>query len=180
MEQLPMKSVSRRNMLKTNLLAPAVAAAAHGITPIEAATRIAGESAGLPPPAGPLQSDAAPSSVQTGAGRERLLLDFGWRFHLGDACNAAMDCGLDIGRIGNSQKTGDFLRPAALAFEDSVWEPIDVLHDWAVELPFQNDPAILSKGLYPSAGTNIDFIVVDLFRLVVHFVLFKCIVFGTE
>ena len=41
-----MKAFSRRDMLKTSLLAPAVAAAAHGMTPIEAAMHAAGETAG--------------------------------------------------------------------------------------------------------------------------------------
>lgn len=144
-----MRSLTRRDMLKTSLLAPAVAAAAHGITPIEAAMRVAGESAGPLAAAGAAQSEAARSSARPGDERERLLLDFGWRFHLGDACNAARDFGLGVGRMGNFQKTGDFLPPSAFAFDDSDWKPVDLPHDWAVELPFQNDPALRSKGFYP-------------------------------
>jgi hypothetical protein len=29
------------------------------------------------------------------------------------------------------------------------WQSIDLPHDWAVELPFKNDPALMSKGYYP-------------------------------
>src|SRR5579863_1683165 len=29
------------------------------------------------------------------------------------------------------------------------WKDVNLPHDWAVELPFQNDPALQSKGFYP-------------------------------
>jgi len=140
-----MKAFSRRDMLKTSLLAPAVAAAAHGITPVEAAMHAASEAAG-PLPA---EETAKSAAAQPGSQRERLLLDFGWRFHLGDACDAEKDFGLGGGRAGNFQKTGGFLSVGSLAFDDSDWKQIDLPHDWAIELPFQNDPALLSKGFYP-------------------------------
>ncbi len=82
-----MKAFSRRDMLKTSLLAPAVAVAAHGMTPIEAAMQAAGEAAG-PLPAEGAKPGAANQNSQPGAGRERLLLDFGWRFHFGHADDA--------------------------------------------------------------------------------------------
>ena len=141
-----MKSFSRRDMLKTSLLAPAAVAAAHGITPLQAAMQAAGETAG------PLQEGepAKPgTSAQPGAGRERLLLDFGWRFHLGDACDEEKDFGFGAGRSGNFQKTGGFLPASSFAYDDSDWRPLDLPHDWAIELPFKNDPALLSKGFYP-------------------------------
>ncbi|MGB7265358.1 MAG: beta-galactosidase GalA, partial [Terracidiphilus sp.] len=142
-----MKAFSRREMLKTSLLAPAAAVAAHGMTPIEAAIQAATE-----PVAGPLSASGAhagAAAAEPGAGRERLLLDFGWRFHFGDACDAAKDFGFGSGRSGNFQKTGGFLAAGSLAFDDSDWKPIDLPHDWAIELPFTNDPALLSKGFYP-------------------------------
>ncbi len=143
-----MKAFSRRDMLKTSLLAPAVAVAAHGMTPIEAAMQAAGEAAG-PLPAEGAKPGAANQNSQPGAARERLLLDFGWRFHLGDACDATKDFGFGSGRSGNFQKTGNFLPAGSLAFDDSDWKAVDLPHDWAIELPFQNDPALLSKGFYP-------------------------------
>ena len=30
---------------------------------------------------------------------------------------------------------------------------VDLPHDWAIELPFQNDPALASKGFYPLGRT---------------------------
>ena len=44
------------------------------------------------------------------------------------------------------QKTGNFLAAGSLAFDDSNWVPVDLPHDWAVRLPFQNDPNLASKG----------------------------------
>ena len=46
--------------------------------------------------------------------RERLLLDFGWRFHFGHANDAAKDFGFGSGRSGGFQKTGGFLSPSNL------------------------------------------------------------------
>jgi beta-galactosidase len=82
-------------------------------------------------------------------GRERLLLDFGWRFHFGHANDPARDFGFGTGRSGGFQKTGGFLSPSNLSFDDGDWKAIDLPHDWAVELPLKNDPALASKGSYP-------------------------------
>jgi beta-galactosidase len=140
-----MKAFSRRDLLKSSLLAPAVAVTAQGMTPIEAAMQASSEAAGPLSAGQPAQSKTA-TSIDL---RERRLLDFGWRFHFGDASDAAKDFGFGSGRAGNFQKTGGFLPASSLAFDDSDWKPIDLPHDWAIELPFKNDPALLSKGFYP-------------------------------
>jgi beta-galactosidase len=85
--------------------------------------------------------------------RERLLLDFGWRFHLGNADDPSKDFGLGSGSTGDFQKTGNFLPATNPAFDDGDWTPIDLPHDWAIELPFTNDPALASKGFYPLGRT---------------------------
>ncbi len=143
-----MKTFSRRDMLKTSLLAPAVAAA-HGMTPLDAAMQAAGEAAGPLPPGASAKTTSPDGMAQTAPVRERLLLDFGWRFQLGDANDSAKDFGFGSGRTGNFQKTGNFLPAGSLAFDDSDWKPVDLPHDWAIELPFLNDPGLLSKGFYP-------------------------------
>ena len=51
-----MKAFSRRAMLKGSLLAPAVAAAASGMSPVEAAMRAAGETSGPLPADDPLEN----------------------------------------------------------------------------------------------------------------------------
>ena len=138
-----MKAFSRRDLLKSSLLAPAAVAAAQHIGPFGAAIQAATD-APAPYPAYP-----TPESAQSGAGRDRLLLDFGWRFHLGHADDPSKDFGFGTAETGNFQKTGNFLPACTIAFDDSEWKSIDLPHDWAVELPFQNDPALSSKGFYP-------------------------------
>jgi beta-galactosidase len=125
-----MRRFSRRDWIKGSLAVPATAAAG-----------IAGSSD---------QTDTAPGRVPAASGlRERLLLDFGWRFHFGHANDATKDFGFGQGRSGGFQKTGGFLSPSSLAYDDSDWKPVDLPHDWAIELPFKNNPALASKGSYP-------------------------------
>jgi beta-galactosidase len=146
-----MKALSRRNLLKTGLLIPA-AAAAQGVAPIGTAIKAVGEGSGpLSPQTGDETTSAATSAstATRNAGRERLLLDFGWRFHFGNANDPTKDFDFGFGQTGNFQKTGNFLPASSIAFDDGGWKPVDLPHDWAVELPFQNDPALASKGFYP-------------------------------
>ena len=58
--------------------------------------------------------------------RERLLFDFGWKFHLGD----------DWPDAENLAKAGSSRGPAAREFDDSQWQTINLPHDWVVQLPF--------------------------------------------
>jgi beta-galactosidase len=134
-----MKAFSRRDLLKSSLLAPAAVAAVA--QPLSPAALQATASA-----SGPLTTSGAQMTAASGgAGRERLLLDFGWRFHQGHA----IDPSKDFDFHGAFQKTGNFVRPGSIAFDDSDWKPVDLPHDWAVELPFHNDPELNSKGYYP-------------------------------
>ena len=103
-----MKPVSRRDMLKAGLLVPA-AAAAHGLGPIGAAAIQAAQKEPASLPIGEATDAAKP-----GAGRERLLLDFGWRFHFGNADDATKDFGFGAGQSGNFQKTGNFMPAGGL------------------------------------------------------------------
>jgi beta-galactosidase len=58
--------------------------------------------------------------------RERLLLDAGWKFHLGN----------DWGIGQNLAKAGTGSGPAGSWFSDASWRTVNLPHDWAVELPF--------------------------------------------
>ncbi|HEV2436088.1 MAG TPA: beta-galactosidase GalA [Verrucomicrobiae bacterium] len=91
------------------------------------------------------------------APRERLLLDFGWRFHLGDVPDAGTR--FDYPEVSDLAKTRlDQLEkekklaasdpPMAAGFgskvsfvqpdiNDSHWRKLNLPHDWAVELPFE-------------------------------------------
>jgi beta-galactosidase len=128
-EENHMKEFTRRDVLRTSLAAPAAAELMMG------------------PEAGAQSSSQAVSTAApaAGGGRERLLLDFGWRFHFGHASDAAQDFNFR----GNFSKTGNFGPVATPLFDDSEWKPIDLPHDWAIELPFENDPSLSSKGFYP-------------------------------
>jgi beta-galactosidase len=128
-----MKRLTRRDLLKTSLATPAAIAAAEAANTEEAQA----------------QTQAAAGPAASGAGRERLLLDFGWRFHFGHASDAAQDFDFR----GNFSKTGNFGAVSTVLFNDNDWKAVDLPHDWAVELPFQNDPALSSKGFYPLGRT---------------------------
>ncbi len=138
-----MKPITRRDVLKTGLLAPAATAMAQGVGPIRSATHAWDDASG------PLSVPETLTPPAPGAGRERLLLDFGWRFHLGNANDAEKDFHYGSSWTGNFEKTGNFLPAATAAFDDSDWSGIDLPHDWAVELPFVDDPGLLSAGFHP-------------------------------
>jgi beta-galactosidase len=84
-----------------------------------------------------------------GAGppRERLLADFGWRFHLGHANDPAQDFGWGQGRMFD--KVGRLLTLSRPNFDASGWRPVDLPHDWAVELPFDPSPELHDFGHKP-------------------------------
>ncbi|HVT98003.1 MAG TPA: glycoside hydrolase family 2 TIM barrel-domain containing protein, partial [Acidobacteriaceae bacterium] len=138
-----MKPFSRRDLLKSSIVAPAAAVALHQMGPLGMAMEKGAETA----PSTPAQNAA--NTPLTASDRERLLLDFGWRFHFGNANDPSKDFGLGSGRGGDFQKTGNFLPASNPAFDDADWTPVDLPHDWAIELPFTNDPALASKGFYP-------------------------------
>jgi beta-galactosidase len=99
--------------------------------------------------AGPAAAQSGNATAVSQPSRDRLLLDFDWRFHFGHANDAAKDFGFGGGRAGAFQKTGNFLSPSNLAFDDRDWKPVKLPHDWVIELPFENDPGLSSKGFYP-------------------------------
>lgn len=109
----------------------------------------AGPQVAPPESSGPPDIDLQP--------REKLLLDFGWRFRLGDADDETKD--LNFGAGGTFSKAGRVLPAARVRYDDSSWRQLDLPHDWAVELPFVNDPQLDSHGYHPLgrkfSGTSI-------------------------
>ena len=79
--------------------------------------------------------------------RERLLFDFGWRFFQGHGSDPRRDLGFGMGQ-GDFAKTGEF-KFATEKFDDSQWRPLNLPHDWAVELPFVRDEEQQSHGYKP-------------------------------
>src|SRR5437660_5892898 len=133
---------TRRDVLKAGLLAPAAVAAAKQI-PFDLASNSAR------PESNALADDDALASAAPVAGRERLLLDFGWRFHFGHADDPSKDFGFGGPAVGNFQKTGNFMPACSIAYDDSDWKSLDLPHAWAVEWPFKTDPALLNPVFAP-------------------------------
>ena len=81
------------------------------------------------------------------APRERLLFDFGWKFFQGHGSDPRRDLGFGMGQ-GDFAKTGEF-EFAREKFDDSKWRPLNLPHDWAVELPFVRDEELQGHGYKP-------------------------------
>ena len=124
-----MSHLTRRQLIKAG-------AAAAGVNP--AAAQTASQSV----------QTVASSTAPVPTGRDRLLLDFDWRFHLGNADHQNED--LDFGAGGETfAKSGGLLKASAENFNDSSWQKVDLPHDWAVELPFENEKSLVSHGCKP-------------------------------
>jgi beta-galactosidase len=125
-----MSNLTRRDLFKSSLAASAIVAERSSA------------------PAQSQQGAAAPSSPSAGGGRERLLLDFGWRFHLGHASDPVQDFGWGNGG-GTFAKSGETIVAARPDFDDSGWRKLDLPHDWAIELPFENNKLLTDHGSHP-------------------------------
>ena len=139
-----MVDLTRRDLLKAGL-ASAGAVAGAGDFLLHAAAKPGAE-------ARPLATASPQEAVPDGslAPRERLLLDFGWRFHLGNANDPAKDFNYGLEKKGwTFAKSGDFLPVTGLKFDDSAWKQVDLPHDWAVELPFVSTPPLPDHGAKP-------------------------------
>src|SRR5689334_13859755 len=127
---------------RRDLLRGALALAFHSLVSRDAAAL------GLAAPGSPENAAEALAAV---APRERLLLDFGWKFLMGHARDPLRDLGFGASQSDFS-KTGAFLF-ATEKFDDTSWRSLNLPHDWAVELPFVRDEALQSHG-YKPLGRN--------------------------
>lgn len=87
-----------------------------------------------------------------GAKREKLLMDFGWRFAFGHPFDAQKDFGTGTGYFSYLAKAGYGDGAAAAGFDDRAWRLLDLPHDWAVEQPF-SEKASFSHG-FKAVGRN--------------------------
>jgi beta-galactosidase len=85
------------------------------------------------------------------APRERLLMDFGWKFTLGNANDPAKDLGFGE-KQDSFSKQGEF-GFSKVKYDDGKWRALDLPHDWAVELPFVHDEKLQSHGYKPLGRT---------------------------
>lgn len=136
-----MRDWTRRDVMKTGLATSLAALAMPGLA--------------APAEAVPEEMERAPTPgpAPEGAPRERLLLDRGWRFHLGHATDPQQDFGYGGDRaqeFSEYGKTGEFMRdPSKADFDVSGWREVDLPHDWVVELPFENAEPLYNQGFKP-------------------------------
>jgi beta-galactosidase len=134
---------TRRDLVKTGLAASAGVLANKELRAESAESNL---TAGSPP-----STFAQLDLAATNPFRERLLLDYGWRFALGNANDPDKDFG--FGKLsagsGTYAKAGRAGGPTAPRFDDSAWQKIDLPHDWAVDLPFVNNPLLIDHGAKP-------------------------------
>ena len=109
-------------------------------------------SAGVVHPAEQLVPDGgllpSPRAAERGP-RQRILFDEGWRFAFGHTFELEKDFG--YGRGQPFAKAGRAPGALSAGFDDSQWRRLDLPHDWAVELPFQNgeDKSLRDHGYKP-------------------------------
>jgi beta-galactosidase len=89
---------------------------------------------------------------QQSSPRERLLMDFGWRFALGHSYDTRRDFNNASGYFSYFAKTGYGDGAASADFDDRGWRQLDVPHDWCAELPFDQRGGF-SHG-YKAIGRN--------------------------
>lgn len=109
------------------------------------------------------------------AGRERLLLDFGWKFQLGDPAglDAAIFAYPEVDALERTARAHleeepklvplrrtpadiNAAPPVSFAqpdFDDRAWRALNLPHDWAVELPF--NPRALRNHGYKDMGAGV-------------------------
>ncbi len=139
-----MRKFTRRDMLKTGMMAAGGAMLGRTVGRFDRRTENGVALSSVVPSYRPtVLPSFAPDT------RDRLLLDFDWRFHLGHAADPAQDFGFGRGNDGAFAKTGYFFAPGRPDFDAGAWRAIDLPHDWAVDLPFVHDPDLTSHGFKP-------------------------------
>ncbi|HEX8406381.1 MAG TPA: beta-galactosidase, partial [Duganella sp.] len=88
---------------------------------------------------------SASAAADVKAGRERLSLDRGWLFHLGDIVNPEIK---GHGASYNNAKAGSAPGAAGTIYDDGAWRSLSLPHDWAVEGPFDKE-ANVAQGYRP-------------------------------
>jgi len=78
-----------------------------------------------------LESDRPEAKV-----REKILLDFDWKFHLGHGADPAWDFGFGADQNTFAKAGWGVATCVAPDFKDGDWTAINLPHDWAIDLPF--------------------------------------------
>ena len=98
---------------------------------------------------GGTRNSSGDPDANAGSVRATLLMDPGWKFHLGNSADPEKDFG--YGLTSTFSKAGWASGPARPDFDDSTWRTVDLPHDWAAELNFAhvNDDNVNSHGYKP-------------------------------
>ena len=91
--------------------------------------------------------------AQPAVQRKKINFDRDWKFHLGNAADPAKDFNFKVANLFS--KTGKAEGTAVdPRFDDKDWRSLDLPHDWAVELPFENSPNfdVMAHGYKPVGG----------------------------
>jgi beta-galactosidase len=143
---------TRRKFLKTSLAASASAVAAKAALPLAEAAGAQGAT----DKNAEVRSRATQSAAAITSPRSRQLLDFGWRFHFGNADDPAKDFGFGAqNREATFAKSGSFPAVTRASFDDSAWQKVDLPHDWAVELPFEKGNPVLGRDGKPTGSYDL-------------------------
>ncbi|HVZ79185.1 MAG TPA: beta-galactosidase GalA [bacterium] len=94
---------------------------------------------------------AVPDPGPSGTSWERLSMDRGWHFALGNAVDPDKDFGFGKAYFSYFAKAGLADGPADPKFDDRAWRVVDLPHDWAAELPFTDQGECFSHG-YKAIG----------------------------
>ncbi len=146
---MPASRWTRRRLLKTGALTAAGGALASRFT------GVLGASGSAELKLGPTYGADQAATAVAGYGRDRLLADFGWKFSLGHANDPAKDFG--YGRGSAFAKSGSLIggrnSVTSATFDDSAWKPVDLPHDWAIDLPFSDSRDLNEHGAKPLGRT---------------------------
>lgn len=84
--------------------------------------------------------EASPQASPEASDDRRTRFDEGWRFAFGHLNDADKDFGFGLDLRTYAKQGPDSGNAAKADFDDSKWREINLPHDWAVELPFVEDP----------------------------------------
>ncbi len=135
-----MSKVTRRQLIVSGL-----AASAATLIPANALNaQDQSASPAIPPAASPASIDL-PSTTP----RERLRMDTGWKFALGNANDPVKDFGYaQLAGTGLFAKSGA-ISQAKDSFHDASWKEVNLPHDWAEELPIVERKDLEARGAKP-------------------------------
>lgn len=133
-----MSKLTRRQLIQSGLAVSACSVFAVGAKGAEA----------LEPSSTRAPGAAVGPSVAS-ATRERVLLDAGWKFSLGNADLPAKDFRYSaLSRERTFAKAGA-IEIAKAKFDDSSWRTLNLPHDWAIELPYISEAPAPEEGGKP-------------------------------